>query len=83
MVNTEPMRTSPYSNDLRWRIVYQREGLMIPYNQVAQKFCVGVSAVCRVVRKFQSTGQVDKVDLERTQKNCSCYSSFYCGVGIF
>lgn len=53
-------RRSAYSEDLRWRIVWQREVLGYKYGQVASNLNVDVSTVWRIVKLFQETGCVDK-----------------------
>ena len=56
----EPGRKSAYSNDLRWRMVWQREVLGYKYQTVATNLNVDLSTVWRVVRQFQNFGCVDK-----------------------
>lgn len=56
----ETKRCRAYSDDIRWRIVYQSEGLGLTYRQVAANLCVDVSTVSRVVRIFEQTGCVSK-----------------------
>jgi transposase len=56
----KPGRRSAYSEDLRWRIVWQREVLGYKYGQVASNLNVDVSTVWRVVKLSQETGKVDK-----------------------
>ena len=53
-------RRSAYSEDLRWRIVWQREVLGYKYGQVASNLNVDVSTVWRIVKLFQETGCVDE-----------------------
>ena len=60
MSSMEPLRTSPYSNDIRWRIVYEKEGLGFSNLKVARNFHIDVSTVKRVINKFRSTGSVQK-----------------------
>ena len=56
----EPNRCRAYSDDLRWRIVYKRRALGLPYREIAANLCVDVSTVCRTVRLFERTGNVSK-----------------------
>ena len=55
-----PNRCSAYSDDLRWRIVYKRTTLGLPYREIAANLCVDVSTVCRTMRLFERTGNVSK-----------------------
>ena len=60
MSSMEPLRTSPYSNDIKWRIVYEKEGLGFSNLKVARNLHIDVSTVKRVINKFRSTGSVQK-----------------------
>lgn len=56
----EPTRSSAYSEDLRWCIVYQKEGMGLSYTEVAKNLSVDLSTVKRVVKLFNNTGNVTK-----------------------
>ena len=58
--SSEPGRTSAYSNDLRWKMVYQREALSLTFSVIASNLCVDVSTVKRVLKLFRETGSVTK-----------------------
>ena len=60
MSSIEPRRTAAYSTDLRWRMVYQIDGLQFSYSKVAQNLGVDVSTVKRVLKTFRRTGVVAK-----------------------
>ena len=53
-------KTSAYSEDLRWRMVWQREALGLNLKTVASNLGVDPSTVSRVVRLFRDTGSVEK-----------------------
>ena len=55
-------RSSAYSEDLRWRMVWQSEPLGCSYNTIAQNLNVDKSTVCRTILLFYSTGTVSKND---------------------
>jgi transposase len=55
----ESIRSSAYSEDLRWRIIYQRRN-GISYTEVAKNLSVDLSTVKRVVKLFQDAGNVTK-----------------------
>ena len=59
----EPTRSSAYSEELRWRIVYQKEGMGLSYTEVAKNLSVDLSTVKRVVKLFNNTGNVTKKTL--------------------
>ena len=56
----EPSRTSAYSEDQRWRMVWQREALGFTYDQIAANLGVDKSTVQRTVQLFLNNGSVCK-----------------------
>ena len=60
MASCEPHRTSAYSEDLRWRMVWQVEALGYSHERVAQNVGVDKSTVSRTLELFLSTGSVSK-----------------------
>ena len=56
----ESSRSSAYSEDLRWRMVYQKEGMGLSYTEVAKNLIVDQCIVKRVVKLFNDTGNVTK-----------------------
>ena len=56
----EPKRSSAYSEDLRWRMVWQREALGYTYEQISKNLGVDSSTVQRTVALFNATGSVQK-----------------------
>ena len=57
MTSYEPERTSAYSEDLRWRMVWQREALQYGYEDIGSNLG---STVIRTVALFRATGTVSK-----------------------
>ena len=53
-------RTSPYAEDLRWRMVWQREGLGLTLQQISNNLNVDKSTVQRVTSSFKESGTVSK-----------------------
>ena len=54
-------RSSAYSHeDLRWRMVWQREALGYTYAKIAENLCVDKSTVSRTLTLFQTSGSVSK-----------------------
>ncbi len=60
MTTAQPQRTSPYSDELRWRMVYQSYGLNLRYRQIAANLNVDLSMVSRVISRYEETGDVSK-----------------------
>ena len=56
----EPRRASAYSEDLRWRMIWQREVLGYQSSQIAVNLGVDCSTVWRTVKLFRETGDVHK-----------------------
>ena len=60
MTSSEPGRTRAYGNDLRWKMVWQSETLMLSHSTVARNLGVDRSTVSRTVSLFKTTGGVSK-----------------------
>ena len=56
----EPRHCSAYSDDLRWRMVYQYEALNLTCDTVAANLNVDPSTVCRTLQLFRRTGHMTK-----------------------
>ena len=53
------VRTAPYSEDIRWRIVWQRLSKGLLFVEIAERLNVSISTVCRVYKLFKETNAVD------------------------
>ena len=62
--SAEPSRSSGYSCDLRWRIVYQHLRMGLSCRDVAKHLNVDSSTVSRIVSRFDETGSVDPTDIK-------------------
>lgn len=60
MTSCESRRSSAYSEDLRWRVVWQREGLGYSCKEIAQNLNIDTSTVYRTLRLFHNSGSVCK-----------------------
>ena len=60
MTSCEPHRSSAYSEDMRWRIVWQSQALGLSLATVAQNLNIDISTVKRIVSLFATTGDVCK-----------------------
>ena len=56
----EEQRTKAYSEDLRWRMIYQYYSLRKTCQQIAESLNVDESTVSRTVTLFNETGAVSK-----------------------
>ena len=61
-LSVELCRKKAYSVDLRWRIVYQRIAINLPFTDVAKNLNVAISTAYRTYRLFERTGKVDPMD---------------------
>ncbi len=76
----ESKRSSAYSEDLRWCMVYQSIGLRLSYDDIAKNLCVDVSTAKRTIKLYNQTGSVskkayDKSSLPRKLTNTVKYYS--------
>ena len=60
MTSCKRRRTCAYSEDLRWRMVWQKEALGYSYEDVGSNLGVDRSTVFRVVELFHTMGNVSK-----------------------
>ena len=60
MASCESKRSSAYGEDLRWRIVWQKEALRYSDAVIAQNLNIDKSTVYRVLQLFFNTGTVSK-----------------------
>ena len=58
MASCEPLRGRAYDEDIRWRMIYQREMLGLTFQEVANNLNVDTSTVWRVVKQFREQGSV-------------------------
>ena len=56
----EPSRTKAYNEDLRWKVVWQSEGLGLTQAKIAENLSVDRSTVSRILSLFHHTGNVSK-----------------------
>ncbi len=68
----EPHRCSAYSEDLRWRIVYQYLALGFSCKKVATNLGVDASTVSRTVQLFERTGLVHKKKYDKLVLQVKC-----------
>ena len=65
-MSAEPGRKKSYFADLRWRIVYQRIAMNLPFYKIARNLNIAASTANRIYQLFEQTGGVDPVQtLER------------------
>lgn len=70
MTSCERKRCSAYSEDMRWRIVWQREALSKSINDIAVNLCIDKSTVSRVLRIFHTSGNVSKKKYPKGRAIC-------------
>ena len=75
-MSAEPSRKKAYSSDLRWRIVYQRIAMNLPFYKIAHNLNIAASTANRIYQLFEQTGGVDPVQRqERHEIRAVDYSS--------
>ena len=60
MSSCEPSRSSAYSKDMRWRIVWQSYGLGVSNKEIASNLNIDVCTVRRIISIFTTTQDVCK-----------------------
>ena len=56
----EPSRTSAYNDNIRWRIVWQKEVMKLSDKEVATNLCIDPTTVHRISMLFRASGDVKK-----------------------
>jgi transposase len=64
-MSAEPARKKAYSVDVRWRVVYQRIGMALPFYKIAKNLSIATSTAHRLFQKFASSG-----DVRAVQRSC-------------
>ena len=59
--SSEPWTSSAYSEDLRWKTVWQKYALGLTCDSIAANLCVDKSTVSRTIELFHTTGSVSKI----------------------
>ena len=57
-MSAEPGRKAHYSSDLRWRMVWQRLAMDLPFCKIARNLNVATGTVHNVFKHFVNTGDV-------------------------
>lgn len=58
MTSAEPAQTAAYSTDIRWRVVWQRVGMGLTFQQIASRLQIGITTAYRVYQRYVATGDV-------------------------
>ena len=61
MASCESARSAAYDEDLRWHVVWQKEGLGLNDDRIASNLNIDKSTVSRTMQRFMSTGTVAKL----------------------
>ena len=67
-MSAEPNRKKAYQADLRWRIVYQKIGMNLSYQQIATNLNIAASTAHRTYSLFVQTGNVDPAPHSRREE---------------
>lgn len=60
MASCEPRRSSAYSEDVRWRIIWQSQALSLSSKEIAIHLNIDILTVKRILHIFTTTGDVCK-----------------------
>ena len=58
MTSAEPARTTAYSPDIGWRVVWQRIGMGLSFKAIATRLQIGVGTAHRLYARYVATGDV-------------------------
>ena len=58
MTSAEPARTTAYSTDIGWRVVWLRTGMGLDYKEIAVRLQIGIGTAHRIYHRYLETGEV-------------------------
>ena len=58
MTSVGPARTTAYSTNIGWTIVWQRVGIGLTYKEIATRLQIGIGTAHRLYQKYVLTGDV-------------------------
>ena len=58
MTSAEPARTTSYSTDIRWRVIWQRLGMGLTFREIAAHLQIGVATSHCLFEMYVLTGDV-------------------------
>ena len=64
-MSCEPGRKAAYSADLRYRMVWQRVAMELPFKTIACNLSVSIGTVHNICKRFEQTGCVDSCKPDR------------------
>ena len=76
MTSSEPLRSNAYSDDLRWKMVYEKEALLLPYSTIVNNLNVDMTTVKRIIKLFRETGSVAKKIYPKEKSSRKITSNF-------
>ena len=57
-MSVEPGRTTAYSPDIGWRVVWQRLGMELAFRDISRKLQIAVGTAHRIYKRFEESGDV-------------------------
>ena len=75
--SAEPTRRAPYSNDLRWRIVWQRIALGHGFEKIASNLNISVGTAHNIFKLFEATGEVDHKPQPKRERKLDSHHEIY------
>ena len=75
--SAEPTRRAPYSNDLRWRIVWQRIALGHGFKKIASNLNISVGTAYNIFKLFEATGEVDHKPQPKRERELDSHHEIY------
>ena len=70
IMSAEPGRTTAYSKDLRWRVIWQRLGMGLGYREIAHRLNISVGTAYNTFKLFEHTGSVEAKKARKRPELC-------------
>lgn len=70
IMSAEPGRKAPYSEDIRWRVVWQKIGMECTFRQISRNLSISIGTAYNHFQLFKDTGDVHALSC-RTRRSTS------------
>ena len=58
IMSAEPRRKAPYSDDISWRVVWQKIGMGLKFRTIARNLSMSLGTVQNHFKRFEETGSL-------------------------
>ena len=60
VMSAEPGRKAPYSKDVGWHVVWQRNSMELPFRKITRNLNLSLGTVHNMYKQFEQTGDIPR-----------------------